>query len=119
MLAFFWLQREEDILGRLTWNHYRPASAPMTVQIFHHKTGEQVDLPLYDEDGTALWPELMARLDAAPRRGNLRSPPLADARQLLACQHIEATRTPNGVEVNGARRVIFNASNHRSAIATN
>jgi hypothetical protein len=37
----------------------------------HHKTGELVDVPLFDEDGTALWPELMARLDAAPRRGTL------------------------------------------------
>ena len=28
-------------------------------------------MPLYDEDGTVLWPELMARLDAATRRGTL------------------------------------------------
>jgi hypothetical protein len=28
-------------------------------------------MPLYDEDGTQLWPELMARLDAATRRGTL------------------------------------------------
>jgi hypothetical protein len=71
MIAFFWLQRETDILSRLAWTHYRPSDAPNSVLVFHHKTGELIDLPLYDEDSTALWPELMARLDTAPRRGTL------------------------------------------------
>jgi hypothetical protein len=71
MIAFFWLQRQEDIVARLTWDHYRPAGAPERVKIFHHKTGELVELPLYDQDGTALWPEIMERLDSAPRRGTL------------------------------------------------
>jgi len=30
-----------------------------------------VELPLTDDDGTKLWPELMARLDSAPKRGTL------------------------------------------------
>ncbi len=71
MIAFFWLQREIDIVTRLSWGHYRPADAPDVVRIRHHKTGEVVDLPLYDEDGTALWPELIERMDNAPRRGSL------------------------------------------------
>jgi hypothetical protein len=71
MIAFFWLQRQEDILNRFSWAHYRPTDAPGKVRIFHHKTGELVDLPLYDEDGSALWPEIMERLDAAPQRGTL------------------------------------------------
>jgi hypothetical protein len=71
MIAFYWLQRETDILSRLTWSHYRPSDAPECARIFHHKTGELMDLPLYDEDGTVLWPELMARLDDANRRGTL------------------------------------------------
>lgn len=71
MIAFYWLQRQVDILGRLSWPHYRPADAPTVAKIWHHKTGEEVDLPLYDDDGSALWPELMARLDAAPRDGTL------------------------------------------------
>jgi hypothetical protein len=71
MIAFFWLQRQEDILSRLTWGHYRPVEMPGRVKIFHHKTGELVDVPLYDPDGTALWPEIMNRLDAAPRHGTL------------------------------------------------
>jgi hypothetical protein len=71
MIAFFWLQRQKDILTRLTWSHYRPADAPDKVRIFHHKTGELVEHSLVDEDGSPLWPEIMARLDAAPRRGAL------------------------------------------------
>jgi hypothetical protein len=71
MIAFFWLQRETDIIGRLSWHHYRPKEAPDVARVWHHKTGELVDVPLYDDDGTALWPELMARLDGAPRLGTL------------------------------------------------
>ncbi len=69
MIAYYWLQREEDVIGRLSWSHYRPVDAPDVARIFHHKTRELVDIPLYDEDGTVLWPELMERLDAAPRYG--------------------------------------------------
>jgi hypothetical protein len=72
MLAFYWLQRQTDIVGRLSWTqHYRPAENPNIARIYHHKTRELVEMPLYDEDGTVLWPELMARLDAATRRGTL------------------------------------------------
>lgn len=71
MIAFYWLQRETDILARLAWNHYKPADAPDMARIFHHKTGDLVELPLYDNDGTVLWPELVERLDSAPRFGTL------------------------------------------------
>jgi integrase len=71
MIAYYWLQREEDIIGRLSWTHYRPVDAPDVARIFHHKTGELIDIPLSDEDGTLLWPELTERLDAAPRYGTL------------------------------------------------
>jgi len=71
MIAFFWLQRQEDILTRLAWTHYRPADAPGIVRVFHHKTGELVEVPLFDTDGTSLWPEMTERLDALPRRGTL------------------------------------------------
>jgi glycerate 2-kinase len=43
---------------------------PDVVRIWHHKTGELVDLPLYDTDGTALWPEQMERLDRARVAGH-------------------------------------------------
>jgi hypothetical protein len=71
MIAYYWLQRQVDILSRFQWTAYKPKDAPEVVQVLHHKTGEMVALPLYDEDGTDLWPELTARLDAAPRRGTL------------------------------------------------
>lgn len=71
MIAFFWLQRQVDILSRLAWTQYRPADAPDCARIFHHKTGELMDLPLVDEDGTDLWPDLTTRLDRAVRRGTL------------------------------------------------
>ena len=51
--------------------HYKPSDAPHIARIFHHKTGELVEVPLYDFDGTVLWSKLMDRLDAAPRRGTL------------------------------------------------
>lgn len=71
MIGFFWLQRVEDIFTRLAWTHYRPADMPGFVRVFHHKTGAVVDMPLYDDDGSELWPELIARLDAAERVGTL------------------------------------------------
>jgi hypothetical protein len=71
MIAFYWLQREEDIIERLSWSHYKPVDAPGVVRIYHNKTNKLVDLPLYDEDGTVLWPELMGRLDSATRYGTL------------------------------------------------
>jgi hypothetical protein len=40
MIAFYWLQREIDILNRLSWVHYKPADAPGIARIFHHKTGD-------------------------------------------------------------------------------
>jgi hypothetical protein len=71
LIAFFWLQREEDIFLRLTWSHYRPNDAANSVRIFHHKNGEIVDVPLYDEDGADLWPDLVPRLNSQPRVGTL------------------------------------------------
>jgi hypothetical protein len=72
MIGFYWLQRETDIIGRLSWSqHYRPSDNPNIARIFHHKTRELVEMPLYDEDGTILWPELMKRPDGAARCGTL------------------------------------------------
>jgi len=71
LISFFWLQREEDIFRRLAWSHYRPSEAPDTVRISHHKTGEVVEVPLYDDDGSDLWPELVPRLDSEARLGSM------------------------------------------------
>src|SRR5262249_39198128 len=40
MIAYYWLQREGDILKRLGWSHYRPTDDRGIARIFHHKTGE-------------------------------------------------------------------------------
>ena len=56
---------------RLAWSHYRADDAPNAVRVFHHKTGELVEVPLHDKDGSCLWPELVPRLDNEPRIGTL------------------------------------------------
>ncbi len=95
MIAFFWLQREEDIFQRLSWNQYRPSDTPNIVRILHHKTGEVVEVPLYDEDGTDLWPELVPRLDRDARVGSLlvmRDSPIGSARFICLGQRLPRTR---------------------------
>ena len=71
MIAYYWLQRQVDILSRLSWSHFRPADNPAVARVWHHQTGEVVDIPLYDQDGTELWPELTNRLDSSTRHGTL------------------------------------------------
>jgi integrase len=71
MISFLWLQRQVDILERLAWSQYRPADAPNMVRIMRHKTGVPMDVPLLDDDGSELFPELTARLDASEKRGTL------------------------------------------------
>ena len=73
MIAFYWLVREEDIFGRMAWSDYRPVEHPTAVQAWHHKNRktEKVIIPLFDADGTELFPELMVRLESAARNGTL------------------------------------------------
>ena len=69
LICFEWHQRPENILsGHIAWTDYRPAEAPETVRIQHHKTGELVSLPLSDSEGQ-LFPELAAYLDSLERLG--------------------------------------------------
>lgn len=75
-IAFEWLQREVDIIERLSWTQYRPSDEPDAVQIKHHKTGELVWMPLvaWDEETektVALYPELEARIAEMPKLGSL------------------------------------------------
>jgi hypothetical protein len=73
MVAFYWLVREEDIFCRMAWSDYRPVGQENQVLVWHQKNRktEKVAIPLVDADGTALFPEMTARLDAAPRNGTL------------------------------------------------
>ncbi|MDF2997568.1 MAG: hypothetical protein K0R27_3205 [Xanthobacteraceae bacterium] len=77
MIAWHWCLREEHILGQkrdggiraLPWSNYRPATDGQSVLLHHHKTGVDVAMPLLDAAGVELFPDLVARLDAAPRHG--------------------------------------------------
>jgi hypothetical protein len=64
LTAWEWLQREEHLFGAFEISHYRPKERPNSVRVVHPKTGEEAWWPLFDETGTALFPELMAELDA-------------------------------------------------------
>jgi hypothetical protein len=67
LLAWEWLQRVEDIFGTLEVTHYRPKERPQTARVLHEKTREENWVPLFDETGTSLYPELMAELDEIKR----------------------------------------------------
>jgi hypothetical protein len=67
LLAWEWLQREEDIFGTFDVTHYRPKERPNTVRVVHEKTREENWVPLFDAAGVPLYPELMAELDAIKR----------------------------------------------------
>ena len=73
MIAYYWLPREEDIFQRFGWADYRPADKSDHVMVWHHKNRktEKVPVPLFDADGTSLWPEMVARLETVARTGTL------------------------------------------------
>ena len=64
LVAWEWLQREEHVFGAFEITHYRPKERPNSVKIVHPKNGEEAWWPLFDETSEALFPELMAKLDA-------------------------------------------------------
>jgi hypothetical protein len=64
LIGWEWLQREEDIFDTFTVAHYRPMEWPNAVRVLHEKTREENWVPLFDEAGASLYPELMAELDA-------------------------------------------------------
>lgn len=67
LIAFEWLQREVDIFATFDVTHYRPKERPNAVRVLHVKTQEENWVPLFDDDGAPLYPELMAELDAIKR----------------------------------------------------
>ena len=67
LIAWEWLQRERDIFATFDAGHYRPKERPNAVRVLHHKTGEENWVPLFDDAGVPLYPELMAELDAVKR----------------------------------------------------
>ena len=67
LIAWEWVQREIDIFTTFDASHYRPKQLPNAVQVKHEKTHEENWIPLFDEAGVPLYPELMAELDAIKR----------------------------------------------------
>jgi hypothetical protein len=68
LIGWEWVQREHDIFGHFDVKHYRPKERPNAVRVVHWKTRAETWIPLFDpESGTALYPELMAELDAIGR----------------------------------------------------
>ena len=47
--------------------HYRPKERPNAVRVLHEKTNEENWIPLFDDNGVPLYPELMSELDAIKR----------------------------------------------------
>ena len=63
LVCYEWHQRPENILaGHLRWSDWRPPERPDAVRVEHHKTGEEVWLPLEDEkeegEKELLFPEI-------------------------------------------------------------
>ena len=64
LIGWEWLQREEDIFCTFDVAHYRSKERPRAVRVVHEKTREENWIPLFDETGAPLYPELMAELDS-------------------------------------------------------
>jgi len=67
LIAWEWLQREKDIFASFDVAHYRPKERPNAVRVLHVKTSEENWIPLFDDSGVSLYPELMLELDAIKR----------------------------------------------------
>ena len=67
LIGWEWLQREKDIFASFDVSHYRPKERPNAVRVVHVKTGEENWIPLFDDAGVPLYPELMLELDAIKR----------------------------------------------------
>jgi hypothetical protein len=64
LIGWEWLQRETDIFATFNVTHYRPKERPNMVRVIDEKTKSESWIPLFDEAGVPLYPELMAELDA-------------------------------------------------------
>jgi hypothetical protein len=67
LIAWEWLQREVDIFVTFEVGHYRPRERPQSVRVLHRKTNEENWVPLFNDSGVPLYPELMAELDTIKR----------------------------------------------------
>jgi hypothetical protein len=64
LVGWEFLQRKDHIFTEFKVDHYRPRHMPDHIYIINTKTNTGEWEPLFDEDGNALYPALMAELDA-------------------------------------------------------
>jgi hypothetical protein len=67
LIGWEWLQRETDIFATFDVSHYRPKERPSMVRVIDEKTKTESWIPLLDDAGVPLYPELMAELDGIKR----------------------------------------------------
>jgi hypothetical protein len=67
LIGWEWLQRETDIFATFDVSHYRPKERPNMVRVVDEKTKQESWIPLIDDAGAPIYPELMAELDAIKR----------------------------------------------------
>jgi hypothetical protein len=67
LIGWEWLQREIDIFVSFNVSHYRPKEHPDLVRVVDEKIKQASGIPLFDDAGVALYPELMVELDAIKR----------------------------------------------------
>jgi hypothetical protein len=68
LIGWEWLQRETDIFAVFDVSHYRPKERPNMVRVVDEKTKTESWIPLIDDAGAAIYPELMLELDAIKRQ---------------------------------------------------
>jgi hypothetical protein len=68
LIGWEWLQRETDIFATFDVAHYRPKERPNMVRVVDEKTKQENWIPLIDDSGAPVYPELMAELDAIKRQ---------------------------------------------------
>jgi hypothetical protein len=64
LIGWEWPQREAHIFIRFVAEHYRPPDRPNHVYVINYKTSTGSWEPLFNAEGKALYPLLMAELDA-------------------------------------------------------
>jgi hypothetical protein len=67
LIAWEFVQRRIDIFATFEVGHYRPKEHPNACRVIHRKTGEENWIPLLDDKGAPIYPELQAELDAIKR----------------------------------------------------
>jgi hypothetical protein len=67
LIGWEWLQRETDIFAVFDVSHYRSKERPNMVRVVDEKTKKESWIPLIDDAGASIYPELMAELNAIKR----------------------------------------------------